>query len=160
MYAALSITKNSQNFIGSPESLEPKATTLYEHYERSSGGLLGRFKRKPAPMLTFQNALAGRHITNQHSAGSRTVAVNDIRGTYNRGDEDFDIDFHPTQRHTQNRWLRVATAFLRGVELPPIELVELDGVYYVKDGHHRISAARAMGFGYLDAIIEIVRTES
>lgn len=159
MYAGLSINKNTERILGSADSLEPKAMTLYERNERSSAGLLGFLKRKPAGMPTFQDALAGRQITNQFSAGSRTVDVKQVRGTYNRGDADFDMDFHPTQRHTENRWLRVATAFMRGVELPPIELVELEGHYYVKDGHHRISVARALGFGYLDAIVDVVRVD-
>jgi ParB-like chromosome segregation protein Spo0J len=37
--------------------------------------------------------------------------------------------------------------------LPPVDLVELDGTYYVRDGHHRISVARSLGQDYIEAEI-------
>jgi ParB-like chromosome segregation protein Spo0J len=34
--------------------------------------------------------------------------------------------------------------------LPPVELIQVDG-FFVQDGHHRISVAKALGEDYVDA---------
>jgi hypothetical protein len=44
-----------------------------------------------------------------------------------------------------SRWLRVAAARDQGKVLPPVVLVQVGDVYFVRDGHHRISVARALG---------------
>ena len=44
-----------------------------------------------------------------------------------------------------SRWLGVAAARDHGKVLPPVVLVQVGGVYFVRDGHHRISVARALG---------------
>jgi len=31
------------------------------------------------------------------------------------------------------------------VELPPIDLIRVGDIYFVRDGHHRISVVRALG---------------
>ena len=72
----------------------------------------------------------------------------DIRGVV---EQDFDDQFNPLKERVRERWKRVALAFLRGESLPAVELVEVDNVYFVRDGHHRISVARAMGREYIDA---------
>ncbi len=68
---------------------------------------------------------------------------------------DFDIDFYPAQERTENRWLQVATAFLRGVSLPPVELIQLGDTYFVVDGHHRISVARTLRHTHIDAVVTV-----
>jgi hypothetical protein len=42
-------------------------------------------------------------------------------------------------------------AHFKGVELPPVTLYELGGVYFVRDGNHRISVAKRLGVQYIDA---------
>jgi hypothetical protein len=44
-----------------------------------------------------------------------------------------------------SRWLRVAAARDQGKVLPPVVLVQVGDVYFVRDGHHRISVARTLG---------------
>jgi hypothetical protein len=65
--------------------------------------------------------------------------------------EDFDADFRPLQKRTRGRWLSIATAWLMRVAMPPVELIQVRDVYYVRDGHRRISVARAMGQEYIEA---------
>ena len=86
-------------------------------------------------------------VRGRHSAGLRTIPVDQIQGSSGRYD-DFDCDFCPLQDHTQYRWLSVARARQEGKSLPPVELVQVGEAYYCLDGHHRISVARA--FGQLD----------
>src|SRR5579864_4341419 len=51
------------------------------------------------------------------------------------------------------RYRSVYEAMQADVPLPPIELYALRGKYYVVDGHHRVAAARALGYLYLDALV-------
>jgi hypothetical protein len=87
-------------------------------------------------------------------AGMRAVAIETICGSEERAD-DFDDFFRPLAQHNRERWLSVAEARLRGVYLPPVQLIEVSGRYYVRDGHHRISVAQALGESFVDA--EVVR---
>jgi hypothetical protein len=49
----------------------------------------------------------------------------------------------------------VAKARLKGVTLPPVELIQVGDVYFVRDGHHRISVARAFGQEHVDAEVTV-----
>ena len=86
--------------------------------------------------------------------GMREIAIDTICGSEERA-EDFDDSFRPLAGHNRDRWLSVAEARLRGVHMPPVQLIELGGRYYVRDGHHRISVAKALGESFVDA--EVVR---
>ncbi len=39
--------------------------------------------------------------------------------------------------------------------LPPVDLIQLGDTYFVRDGHHRISVARALGYAYIDANVTV-----
>ena len=58
---------------------------------------------------------------------------------------DFDSVFNPLNDHTRDRWINIAAAIRAGAALPPVELIQAADGYYVRDGHHRISVARATG---------------
>jgi hypothetical protein len=88
--------------------------------------------------------------------GARTVRVVDIVGSENRVD-DFDSEFYPLEEHLETRWVSVAMAMGSQVNLPPVELIEVEGEYYVRDGHHRVSVARMMGIAELDAVVVVYR---
>jgi hypothetical protein len=82
--------------------------------------------------------------------GIKTMPLRQIRGSEGRCD-DYDIGFRPVQTHTRGRWLSVATACQLRVTLPPVELIQVGDIYFVRDGHHRISVARALGQKYIEA---------
>jgi hypothetical protein len=62
----------------------------------------------------------------------------------------FDLAFRPASR-TRSRWQRIWLAEHRGAPLPPIAVVPVAGGYAVRDGHHRVSVARARGALTIDA---------
>ena len=51
------------------------------------------------------------------------------------------------------RWKRIDRAFHRGEELPPVSLYKVGGLYFVLDGHHRVSVARYHGVEWIDAYV-------
>jgi hypothetical protein len=87
-----------------------------------------------------------------HYLGARVVALSDIVGTENRA-QDFDRNFRPLNANTQERWMSVYRARARGLALPPVALVKRGTEYYVRDGHHRLSVARALGQVEVEAVV-------
>jgi hypothetical protein len=85
--------------------------------------------------------------------GVREIALDAISATLepNRA-EHFDAQFRPAAP-TRARWTSVWAAWHRGVELPPISVVQVGDAYAVRDGHHRVSVARARGAATIDAIV-------
>jgi hypothetical protein len=91
-------------------------------------------------------------------SGFRPVPIDQIRGSEGRT-SDFDRDFCPLTTHTQERWLGIASARRRGKTLPPVSLVQVGDLYYVLDGHHRISVARALGQQDIEAQVTMWQVE-
>jgi hypothetical protein len=58
--------------------------------------------------------------------------------------EQFDSEFRPSAP-TRRRWLSVWLAEERGAVLPPISVAAIGDAYAIRDGHHRVSVARARG---------------
>lgn len=83
----------------------------------------------------------------------RDVPLDAIRGTLepNRAFS-FDGSFRPTER-TRCRWLRVWRAEHAGTALPPISVVRIGDDYAVRDGHHRVSVAKAFGRSTIRAVV-------
>jgi len=125
---------------------EQRAADLFRHIRNQAllkrlwSALTGRSGR----LLPLASVEAACTVVECRNAGTRTVPIDRIRGSSNRC-RDFDAGFRPLHSHEQARWLRVAAARLRGAKLPPVELIEAAGLYFVVDGHHRISVARALG---------------
>jgi len=85
--------------------------------------------------------------------GRREVPLEAIKATLepNRA-EHFDRDFRPAAP-VRSRWQSVWMAEHRGTILPPIEVVRVGDAYALRDGHHRVSVARARGAVTIDAIV-------
>jgi hypothetical protein len=57
----------------------------------------------------------------------------------------------PARASVEERWKRIDRAFHRGEELPPVSLYKVGGIYFVLDGHHRVSVAHYHGVEWMDA---------
>jgi hypothetical protein len=73
---------------------------------------------------------------------------------------DFDLVFNPKRRDPDGRWLQIAQAILNDVTLPPPRLLKIDRSYFVTDGNHRISVARAMGKSFIHASVVEIEVEN
>ena len=82
--------------------------------------------------------------------GMQTVHVDQIAGSLNRYHE-FDRVFLPASDKLATRWQSVNRAFYQEVGLPPVVLYKVGQVYFVVDGHHRVSVARKQGQIYIEA---------
>jgi hypothetical protein len=90
--------------------------------------------------------------------GMQAVPIELIVGSEGRY-RDFNKYFLPRSEHLRSRWERVDQARLTDITLPPIQLYEVGGVYFVRDGNHRVSVARAQGGEIVDAEVISLSTE-
>jgi hypothetical protein len=79
-------------------------------------------------------------------------------GTVDRGRE-FDRRFRPTSGRVRPRWERIATAVRKGEPMPPIDVYRIGELHFVKDGHHRVSVAGALGHEVIEAWVTEIITE-
>jgi hypothetical protein len=145
-YAWQTATKDHRSSQKTTEMLSTSPRSLYSSARKrgrrgQKWSILGRCADRLLALSEFEEACDVR--TRCHS-GTRNVAISQIRGSEGRCN-DFDGGFNPIQDHCMSRWLRIAAAREQGKILPPVVLVQVGDVYFVRDGHHRISVARALG---------------
>lgn len=83
-------------------------------------------------------------------SGIQVVRIRSIIGSEGKC-ADFDMGFHPVNEIARERWVNMATVNLSHLPLPPVQLIQVGDAYFVRDGHHRISVARAFGQDAIDA---------
>jgi len=132
------------------------ASALYAHSCRAGrvAQIWARLRGQSRQLLDLTAVAAAGAIGDRRAAGTQTVPIDQICGSEGRC-ADFDRAFHPLKAHTEERWISVARAYMRGLGLPPVELIKIGDVYFVRDGHHRISAAAALGQREIDAQVTI-----
>ncbi len=64
----------------------------------------------------------------------------------------FDQHFRPKPL-TRGRWQRVWLAVQQDLTLPPISVVQIGDAYAIRDGHHRVSVAKARGALTITALV-------
>src|SRR5688572_18435388 len=119
-----------------------------------------RLRREPddvALMLPFEEVVEALGRTGQHDLGLQIVPLDAIVGTVDRG-VDFDRGLRPTSARLRSRWERIAAAQRRGEALPPVSLYKVGDLYFIRDGHHRVSVAKSLGRSDIDAYVVEVTT--
>ena len=120
--------------------------------------LAHRIKRRPGEILPFDEvvaALGGRR--SERELGLQSIPLDSIVGTVDRSRE-FDRRFRPTTGRSRPRWQGIAEAQRRGQAMPPIAVYRIGDLHFVRDGHHRVSVARAQGRREIDAYVREVKT--
>ncbi len=90
--------------------------------------------------------------------GVKTVPIDLIVGSEGRY-KDFSKGFLPKHEYLRHRWTRVDSARLDNINLPTIRLYELGGVFFVRDGNHRVSVAKTQGVEMIDAEVSSLNSE-
>src|SRR5512146_278364 len=105
---------------------------------------------RPTTLLSYDDVKSSLHMGGPIYRGVRTVRVDQIVGSLNRYHE-FDRAFLPVEDQTASRWQSVDRAFYQEISLPPVVLYKVGEVYFVVDGHHRVSVAREQGQEFIEA---------
>jgi hypothetical protein len=131
-----------------------------ERRRRALSRIGARLRSEPddvSAMLPFEEVVAALGRRGEVDLGVVSIALDSIVGTVDRRPGSFDRAFRPG-RETRGRWQGVAAARRRGVAMPPIDVFRIGELHFVRDGHHRVSVARALGEKTIDAHVREVKT--
>jgi hypothetical protein len=121
--------------------------------------LARRLSRDPGDVdviLPFGEVVAALGRVEERYVGLQAIDLDTVLGTVDR-ERGFDRQFRPTTARVRARWERIANAARRGEALPPISVYRIGEVHFVRDGHHRVSVARALGRRDIEArVTEVV----
>jgi hypothetical protein len=116
--------------------------------------LLSRISRLLDPerekLLPFEDVKAILRPDGETYVGMEAVPVDRIVGSEGRY-RDFNRHFLPRKAFLRSRWVSIDMAHYEDVILPPVRIYEVGGVYFVRDGNHRVSVARMRGQTMIDA---------
>jgi len=111
------------------------------------GGFMSPDRRQ---LLALDEVRSILKIRGEEYKGVIPVPLDLIVGSEGRY-RDFARGFLPRYGYLRDRWVRVDSAHYHDVILPPVRLYELGGVYFVRDGNHRVSVAKLQGALEIDA---------
>lgn len=120
-------------------------------------GLMKTLSWKNNDLLSWYEVTSIIKPKSETYVGMRTIPVDKIIGSEGRY-RDFSAAFLPKREMLRHRWVSVDEALHSDVILPPISVYSLGGWYFVRDGNHRVSVAKAMGQDFIDA--EVVELDS
>jgi hypothetical protein len=128
---------------------------------RTLSRLAARLRGEPGDVnviLPFEEVVAALGRRGERRLGLEAIDLDSIVGTVDRARE-FDRRFRPTSGRVRPRWERINVAQRRGDPMPPIDVYRIGDLHFVKDGHHRVSVARALGHKDINAYVTEVLTE-
>ena len=159
MYTNQQVTSNQRRtWDGVPGELT-ETERLFAQFKRRRlwDGVWGWASRRSATLHDLGSAVGTNTGLSSRDAGQQTVALDRITGTVEPSRTfDFDSAFRPISDHSKQRWVAVASLFRQGRYIPPVDLIRYGESYYVIDGHHRVSAAKALGWSRLQAQVTVV----
>jgi hypothetical protein len=123
------------------------------HWKALQQDFLARLVGRSNDLIPFE-ALTGILQTFQKMPHSdpEMISLDRIVGSVGRY-RDFTRDFLPRSAAMMERWARIDQNMSSMEGLPPIELFKVGDVYFVADGNHRVSVARANGFDAIPAYV-------
>ena len=126
--------------------------------KESIGRILTLLKAQKDEMLSLGDVRSLLRPDSETYRGMQTVLIDRIVGSEGRY-KDFNRAFLPRHDKLMRRWIRVDEAHYRNIILPPIKLFEIGGAYFVRDGNHRVSVAKAQGAEFIDAEVISLSSE-
>ena len=119
--------------------------------------LLAALRGKPADLLSYDEVRQKIRTITSATQKLETIPLDKIVGSVNRY-TDFSRSFLPRNPADRDRWAHVRAGLEKSAGLPPIEVYQVGDVYFVLDGHHRVSVAREMGTPSIEAYVTPVYT--
>lgn len=124
------------------------------------GRLAARLRGQPddvTHVLPYDEVVDALGETGRRELGLNDVPIDSIVGSVDRTGQ-FDRNFRPTTSVSRERWARINAALRRGESVPPVHLRKVGDMYFVVDGHHRVSIARSRGNRHIDAYVTEILT--
>jgi hypothetical protein len=120
--------------------------------------LLNLVRRRSPELLSFEKVQSALQAWERVEAReAEIIPLDQIVGSVGRY-RDFTRAFLPKESVNEDRWRAVDAAMHSLKGLPPIEVYQVGDIYFVKDGNHRVSVARANGLKDIEAYVTHVET--
>ncbi len=117
--------------------------------------VIAQLTGKSNELLSYEEVAQKLKLTPGAEAGRHDIPLDAIVGSVGRY-SDFSRTFLPLHDRDQGRWARVKAAVQSQMGVPPIDVYKVGDVYFVRDGNHRVSVARAEGAKGIEAnVIEV-----
>lgn len=119
--------------------------------------IMARLRGRSADLLSFEQVRQTLKATESQVRELRDIPLDAIVGSVGRY-ADFTRSFLPRHDSDAERWARVELAATGLKGMPPILVYQIGDVYFVEDGHHRVSVARQLGATHIQAYVTPVHT--
>lgn len=119
--------------------------------------LMAKLTGRSAELLSYNEVQEQLHAVGEIDRGLREIPLDAIIGSVGRY-KDFTRGFLPKRSSDEERWARVRTRISDMNGMKPIEVYQIGGSYFVKDGNHRVSVARQLGVRTISAYVTEVKT--
>lgn len=135
----------------------------YEKYKQyltkaQLADLLSRITGSDDDLISYDMVAKHLRARQQIEKGIQMVPLNQIVGSVGRY-RDFTRSFFPRAGANAERWTRLDAAMNSLEGFPPVELFKIGEVYFVRDGNHRVSVARANDITHIEAYVTEVKTD-
>lgn len=122
--------------------------------------LSARLRREPDDVgttLPFDEVIEVLGRVSERYVGVEPIQVASIVGSVGKTG-DFDRRFRPRSNRIRERWQRIDQAQRQGRSMPPVDVYRVGDLHFVRDGHHRVSVANALGLDLIDASVTDIKT--
>lgn len=115
--------------------------------------LLNVVQNRPSELLPFSEVREKLRLKQPVDRGVHEVPLDKIVGSVGR-EHAFNRAFFPRDESTRDRWQELKNVAEGPAGFPPVELYKVGDVYFVVDGHHRISVERSLGAQMIEARVK------
>ena len=119
--------------------------------------LMGLITGADTNLVSFDEVADRLKARQEISHRTEDVPLDKIVGSVGRY-KDFTREFLPRSNISSFRWAKIDAAINSPEGVPPIELYILGDVYFVRDGNHRVSVARANQIDQIEAYVTELKT--
>lgn len=119
--------------------------------------LMSRLTGRRDDLLVFDDVRQALALAHPKMEQLKEIPLDSIVGTVNRY-YDFNRQFNPMLDSDEERWAKVKE-LMEVQGLDPIEVYQVDDLYFVLDGNHRVSVSRHFGSETIEAYVKEFRTD-
>ncbi len=114
--------------------------------------IVARMTGRSVDLLSYEDVRQKLRAKFREPRKLKEIPLNAIVGSVDRY-KDFTRNFLPKEEIDEHRWAGVRAATTGMVGLPPVEVYQINDVYFVEDGNHRVSVARRLGATHIQAYV-------
>lgn len=119
--------------------------------------VISRLTGKSSELLSYDEVRKQLKAIESNSSQLENIPLDAIIGSVGRYN-DFDRLFSPLKNSDQSRWANVKRVMTGMTGAPPIDVYRIGEAYFVKDGNHRVSVAKQLGFTSIEAYVTNVHS--